>query len=158
MNFVTDLPISECYDAILMMIDWLTKMRYFISTHTTAIAETVTDLYVNHIYHLYEFSDTIVFNQEPQFTALFWKLLCWRLSIFWLLLTAFHSEINEQTEINNASMKAYLCTYTTYQQDDWLKWLDLAEFAANNTVSETIQCSPFYVNYEYNSHMKFKSH
>jgi len=150
------LSISEDYDAVLIMIDWLIKMRHFISTHITAIAETVVNLYVNHIYCLHEFSDIIVSDWESQFITLFWKLLCWRLSIFWLLLTAFHSEINEQTEISNASMKAYLCTYTAYQQNNWFKWLGLAEFAVNNTVSEIIQCSLFYINYRYNFCMRFE--
>ena len=114
MNFVINLPISEGYDAVLMMIDWLTKMRHFISMHTTTITETVADLYVNHIYCLHEFFDMIVSDWEPQFAALFWKLLCQRLSISQLLSTAFHSETDEQTEINNASMKVYLNTYTAY--------------------------------------------
>jgi len=48
--------------------------------------------------------------------------------------------------------------YTAYQQDDWLKWLGLTEFAVNNAISEAIQCSFFYVNYEYNLYMGFKPH
>lgn len=76
MNFVINLSTSEGYDAVLMMIDWLTKMRHFIPMHTTAITETVADLYVNHIYCLHEFSNMIVSDWGPQFAALFWKLLC----------------------------------------------------------------------------------
>ena len=53
------------------MINWLIKMRYFISMHTTAITETVADLYANYIYYLHEFSDTIIFNWESQFAVLF---------------------------------------------------------------------------------------
>ena len=50
----------------------------------------------------------------------------------------------------------YLCTYTAYQQNDWFKWLGLAEFIINNIISEIIQCSLFYVNYEYNLCMGFE--
>ena len=37
-----------------------------------------------------------------------------------------------------------------YHQDDWVDWLPLAEFAANNTVSETTGVSPFFANYGLN--------
>ena len=88
---------------------------------------------------------------------LFWKTLCLQLSTNHLLSTAFHPESDEQTEILNASMKQYLHTYTFYQQNDWIKWLRFAEFAANNATSKTTQCSPFFTNYRYNLHIGFKS-
>jgi len=44
----------------------------------------------------------------------------------------------------NSSMDQYLRVFVNHQQDDWVKWLPLAEFAANNEVSETIKCTPFY--------------
>jgi hypothetical protein len=34
-----------------------------------------------------------------------------------------------------------------FRQDDWADWLPLAEFAANNIVSETTGVSPFFANY-----------
>ena len=34
-------------------------------------------------------------------------------------------------------------------QDDWCKWLALAEFATNNQASETTGISPFFANYGY---------
>lgn len=53
-------------------------------------------------------------------------------------------------------MEQYLRAYTTYQQDDWSKWLGLAEFAANNAESEAIRCSPFFANYGYNPRIGFE--
>jgi hypothetical protein len=41
-------------------------------------------------------------------------------------------------------MEQYLRLFTSYQQDDWVRWLALAEFVANNAISETIKCSPFF--------------
>lgn len=40
-----------------------------------------------------------------------------------------------------------LRSYVSYQQDDWVKWLPMAEFAANNQVSATTKVSPFFSNY-----------
>jgi hypothetical protein len=41
-------------------------------------------------------------------------------------------------------MEQYLRIFTSYQQDDWVRWLPLAEFAANNGTSETTKCSAFF--------------
>ena len=40
-----------------------------------------------------------------------------------------------------------------FHQDDWVDWLPLAEFASNNTVSETTGVSPFFANYGFNPKM-----
>lgn len=156
MDFVTGLPLSDDKDAILVIVDRLTKMRHFIATTTTASAETVADLYVDYVYRIHGLPDTVVSDRGPQFVALFWKILCLRLGTSRLLSTAFHPETDGQTEISNASMEQYLRAYTSYQQDDWVKWLGLAEFAANNAFSEPIQCSPFFANYGYNPRMGFE--
>ena len=41
-------------------------------------------------------------------------------------------------------MEQYLRIFTSHQQDDWVQWLPLAEFAANNGTSETTKCSAFF--------------
>jgi hypothetical protein len=46
----------------------------------------------------------------------------------------------------NAIMEQYLQAYVNYLQDDWLEWLPLVEFAANNQASETIGFSLFLAN------------
>ena len=43
-------------------------------------------------------------------------------------------------------MEQYLRRYVNYFQDDWPKWLPLAEFAANNQMSESTKISPFFAN------------
>ena len=53
-------------------------------------------------------------------------------------------------------MEVYLRAFTTYLQDNWVKWLPLAKFAANNTESKTLGCSPFFANYRYNPPIGFK--
>jgi hypothetical protein len=40
-------------------------------------------------------------------------------------------------------MEQYLRVFPSYQQDDCVPWLALAEFASNNATSEATKCSPF---------------
>jgi len=59
------------------------------------------------------------------------------------MATAVHPLNDGQMERMNASMEQYLRLFVNHQQDDWVKWLPLTEFAANNGVSETTKCTPF---------------
>lgn len=44
-------------------------------------------------------------------------------------------------------MEQYFRAYVNYLQDDWTIHLPMAEFAANNQVSDTTTISPFFANY-----------
>jgi len=44
----------------------------------------------------------------------------------------------------NASIEQYLRVFVNHQQEDWVKWLPLAEFAANNEVSQTTKCNTLF--------------
>jgi hypothetical protein len=72
------------------------------------------------------------------------------------LSTAFYLETDGQIEWVNAIMEQYHRAYVNYQQDDWVQFLPMAEFAANNHISETTGISPFFTNYGLNPRMDFK--
>ena len=44
-------------------------------------------------------------------------------------------------------MEQYLRANVNYQQDNWVTYLAMAEFAANNQFSETFKATPFMANY-----------
>ena len=92
---------------------------------------------------------SIVSNRGTQFTSNFWKALCQQLKIIVKLSTAHHPETDGQTERQNQELERYLQSYVNYLQDDWVQWLSLAEFAANNTVSESSRMTPFFANKRY---------
>ena len=48
-DFITHLPKSKGYDAILVIVCRLTKMKHFIPYHNTYDAEEVSRLYLEHI-------------------------------------------------------------------------------------------------------------
>jgi hypothetical protein len=58
--------------------------------------------------------------------------------------TECHPQIDGQIERMNAGMDQYLRVFVNHQWDDWVQWLPLAEFAANNGVSESTKCTPFF--------------
>ena len=86
------------------------------------------------------------------FISEFWKELCRILGIELRLLTAYHPQMDGQTERTNQSLEGYLRLYTLYDQDDWDDLLPLVEFVYNNTSHLTTGASPFFANKGY--HLK----
>jgi hypothetical protein len=124
MNFVIELFENENFNAILMMINRLTKMHHYISCITTKKsinAEKITRLLINQVWKLHELSSIIVSDRDSQFVSFVWKTICRVLKINVKLSTAFHLETNDQSKIVNQKMKRYLRNYCNYQQNDWSK-------------------------------------
>ena len=157
MDFVTGLPESSGFDAILVVVDRLSKRRHFSPCLTTINAQELAELFLRDIWKLHGLPSTVVSDRGVLFVSEFWKKLCQLLGIKSLLSTAFHPETDGQTERVNASMEQYLRSYTDYLQDDWASWLPMAEFTGNNVVSETTGCSPFLAEMGFHPRMGFKS-
>jgi len=47
----------------------------------------------------------------------------------------------------NQVIEAYLRYFTNYQQDNWVQWLSLAQFAYNNSVNLVMGVILFFANY-----------
>ena len=156
MDFITHLPKSGPYDAILVIVDRLTKMKHFLRCRGTCDAERVARLYTKHVWKIHGLPKTIVSDRGPQFVSKFWTHLTRRLGIRALLSTAYHPETDGQTERANAFLEQYLRVYVSYLQDDWDKWLPLAEFALNNALNESTGMTPFFANYGYHPRIGFE--
>lgn len=149
MDFIVQLPISNGFDAILVVIDRFTKLAHFIPTTTELTSEELTDLLVQHIISKHGIPNDIVTDRGSVFTAHFMKAFCEGLKIEQKLTTAYHPQTNGQTERTNQTLEQYLRCYINYQQDDWSKILPLAEFSYNNTIQASIETTPFYALYGY---------
>ncbi len=148
------------FNAILMIIDWLTKMHHYIFCITTKEdinAEKIVRLLINHVWKIHELSSTIVLNRDFQFVSLIWKTICKTLKIDIKLSIAFHSETHNQSEIANEKIKRYLRNYCNYQQNDWSEWLSIIEFEFNAVFFILIKLFVFIINYEFKSRMFFDS-
>lgn len=156
MDFVVGLPTSEGFDAILVVVDRLSKMRHLIPCTSETDARLVAKLYLRHVWKLHGLPSSVVSDRGPQFVAQFWQSLCTRLGTKARLSSAYHPESDGQTENANGTMEQYLRAHVSYLQDDWVDWLPMAEFTANNAPSATTQVSPFYANYGFDPRMGFE--
>ena len=158
MDFITDLPTSEGYDTILVVIDWLTKMSHFIPCRNDLKTDQFADLFLKNVVILHELPKDIITDRGTIFTSDLWKITTENLGIQRKLSTEFHPQTDGQTERTNGILEQYLWAYINYQQDDWSKWLSLGEFAYNNGYQETIKMSPFYANYGINPEYEIIGH
>jgi hypothetical protein len=160
MNFVIELFDSKEFNAILMIVDRLTKMHHYIfyvAAEENISVEEIARLLINHVWKLHELSSTIISDRESQFISLVWKSMCRALKIDVKLSTTFHSKTDDQSEIANQEIKRYLRNYCNYQQNDWFEWLFMTEFASNTIMTAFIELFVFMINYEFESRMSFDS-
>ncbi|MBW0528326.1 hypothetical protein O181_068041 [Austropuccinia psidii MF-1] len=123
MDFITQLPLSNSFESILVIVDRFSKMAVFIPKMSSIIYQ---------IWPIY--SSRISFQ----------KMACLQeldLSI------AYHPEADGQTEKVNQILEQYLWMYVSYHQDDWNTWLPLAEFAYNNSDHSSTKQSMFFTVY-----------
>src|SRR4051812_9499788 len=61
--------------------------------------------------------------------------------------TAYHPEIDGQTERVNQEIQQYLQIYINHHQSDWVEWPSISEFSYNDKMQSSTKQSPFSVNH-----------
>ena len=150
MAFITDLQKSEGDDAILIGIDRLTKMAYFLPCTKEIDAWQFSELCMREIFRLHGLPKDIITDPGSIFTLDLWKETTKQLGIERRLSTAFHPQMDGQMERTNSTLEEYLRAYVNYQQDNWKELLPMAEFTYNNGYQESIKRTPFFANYGVN--------
>lgn len=152
LDLIIGLPLSgspPC-NAILNVVDRLTKMAHFVPCSSTLDSHGFAQLFVNNIFKLHGLPKDIVSDRGTIFTSEYTSQIAHLLGIQQNLSTAFHPQTDGQTERTNASLEQYLRGYCNYQQDNWVEILPMAEFAYNSHVSASTKVSPFFANLGYN--------
>ena len=97
-DFITKLLVVAEKDAILVVCDRLSKMTHFVATTKGTLAEELARLFRDNIWKLHGLLESMVSDRGPQFAAELTKELNWILGIETRLSTAFHPQIDGQTE------------------------------------------------------------
>jgi len=146
-DFIMKLPVVAGKDAILVVCDRLSKMTHFVATTEGTSAKGLVRLFRDNMWKLHGLPESIVLYRGPQFVAELTKELNKMLGIETRLSTAFHPQMNGQTERMNQELEQYLRFFVDHRQKDWPEWLALAEFAVNNKIHTATKISPFMANY-----------
>ena len=107
-DFITKLPLAQGYNSILVVVNQLTKMVYFIPTTEKTSAEGLARLFRDNVWKLHGLPESIISDRGPQFMVGLMRELNQMLGIESKMLTAFHPQTDSQTERVNQKLEQYL--------------------------------------------------
>jgi hypothetical protein len=143
LDFMEGLPKSNGHDVILMVIDKLTKYEHFIPLKHPFTATQVAQLFLDNVYKLHGLPQCIISDRDKIFTSALWKEL-FRLTDTQLMMSsAYHPQMDGQTERLNQCLESYLRCTVHACPNKWFRWLPLAEFCYNTAFHTAIGRTPF---------------
>ena len=147
MDFIVNLPWSNGYNAIFVVVDRLSKRGSFIPCTTGLTAEEFAELFVRHIVCRFGLPDSIITDRDPRWTSDFWRGIAHFLKTGMSLSSAHHPQHDGQTEILNRHLTTMLRAYVSEDLKDWSAWLHILEFAYNNAIHSSTGASPNFLAY-----------
>jgi transposase InsO family protein len=108
-DFIVELPESHGYDAIMCVVDSLTKRAHFIPMHTTINAEGTALLFLKEVWKHHGTPRAVVPDRGPRFVAAFTRELYKLLGIKLATSMVYHP----QTERINQELEGYLRIFTS---------------------------------------------
>ena len=107
MDFVVELPFSSRHDAVITVVDSVSKRAHFIPTHMTVIIEGAARLFLHQVWKLHGLLKYIILDCGPQFVARFTRELYRLLGIKLASSIAWHPQTDGQTECINQELDQY---------------------------------------------------
>jgi hypothetical protein len=149
MDFIINLPWSDGYNSIYVVVDQLIKHASFIPTNSGLNSEGFAELYVTWIGCWFRLLESIVTDRDPRWTSDFLNGVAKFLKTKMALSSSHHPQHDGQTEIVNKLLQTMLRAYISKEKEAWVKWLLLLEFAYNSTVHSSTGASPNFLLYRF---------
>nr|KYP69938.1 Transposon Ty3-I Gag-Pol polyprotein [Cajanus cajan] len=144
MDFIVGLPRSaRNSDAIWVIVDRLTKCAHFLPVNIKWSLEKLTQLYVREIVRLHGVPSSIISDRDPSFTSRFWQSLHQALGTKLRLSSAYHPQMDGQSERTIQSLEDLLRACVLDHLGSWEEVLPLVEFTYNNSFHASIGMAPF---------------
>ncbi|MBW0558888.1 hypothetical protein O181_098603 [Austropuccinia psidii MF-1] len=130
MEFITQLPLSNSFDSILLVVDRFSKMAIFIPTYGKITSLQSAQIFISHVSSKHGLPVRIVSDRGSLFLSSFWTNLWKELKISRDPSTAIHPETYGQTESVNQILYQYLWIYV------WLASKNIKTTIPTNKLSE----------------------
>jgi hypothetical protein len=144
MDFVVGLPKAPSgQDAIWVIVDQLMKCARFSPIKITNSMDKLAELYVREIVRLHGVPISIVSDRDPRFTSRFWEKLQNAMGTKLNFSTAYHPQIDGQSERTIQTLEDMLRLYVLDFKWSWILYLPLVEFAYNNSFQGTFGMAPY---------------
>jgi transposase InsO family protein len=144
MDFVVGLALtSHRHNAILVIVDKLTKSAHFILVRDTYNVTDVAHVFVSEVICLHGIPKKIISDRDSRFTSRFWTSLQSALGTQLNLSTTYNPKTYGKIERVNQVMEDMLRMYVMDNQTHWERYLYLVEFAYNNSFYSSIRMPPY---------------
>jgi len=147
MDFIEGLPKSLGKEVIFVVVDRFSKYAHFAALSHPYTALDVAQCYLDHVFKLHGWPQSIISDRDKVFISAFWRALLSIQGTTLLLSTAYHPQTDGQTEVVNRCLETYLRCMCSEKASDWSKWLPLAEWWYNTTFHSSIEMTPYEVVY-----------
>ena len=91
-DFITKLPVSKCYDSILVVCDRFSKISHFVATTEKTMVEELVKLFRDNMWKLHGLLESVILDRGPQFVAELTRELNKMLGIKTKLSMVYHPE------------------------------------------------------------------
>ncbi|KAK3570675.1 hypothetical protein QTP86_024977, partial [Hemibagrus guttatus] len=142
-DFLTDLPDSGGFTAVMVVVDRFSKGCRLIPLDGLPTAMQTADAMFQHVFRNFGLPEDIVSDRGPQFTSRVWGALCGRLGIGVSLSSGYHPQSNKQAERLNQEIGRFLRSYCSREQHRWSEFLPWAEYAQNSLIHSSTGLTPF---------------
>lgn len=143
MDFIVKLLKSQDHDAILVVVDRLSKYSHFITLKHPYSTRTVAKVFSKEVVRLHGIPMSIVSDRDPLFLSIFWKELFKMQSIQLKMSTTYHPKTDGQIEVVNRIVEGYLRCFCFEQPKNWYVLLSWAEYWNNTSYQGAARRTPF---------------
>lgn len=143
MDFIVELPKAEGYNAVLMIVDQLTKTAIAEPCTTKIDANQTAEILIKRVFCRYGMPKKIISDRGPQFAAKVMQAVMKSMGIHSALSTAYHPQTDGSTERWNQEAEQYLRAYCNRNQTNWVKLLPFAEMSHNTREHSATKKTPF---------------
>jgi hypothetical protein len=148
MDFITGLPRSQKgHDAILVVVDQLSKVAHFLPVKETITASQLSELYISRIVSLHGIPKEISSDRGGLFTSKFWESFQEAMGTHITWSSAYHPQSQGQVERVNQVLEDMLRACVISFGKKWEESLPYAEFLYNNSYQASLKMAPFEVLY-----------
>jgi hypothetical protein len=149
LDLITGLPRSDGFDAVLVIVDKLTKFVQYVPTLSNLKQEGFAKLFVEHVALKYGIPQQMIADRDARWAKAFWASVAKHLGLSLLLSTSHHPQTDGQTEKANDTLEVALRAYTAGSRGSWAKWLGILAMAHNSTPHSSTNYSPFFLLHGY---------
>ncbi|CAA7397077.1 unnamed protein product [Spirodela intermedia] len=143
MNFIEGLPKSHGSNAILVVVDRLSKYNHFIALNHPFSAKEVAQLFLKEIVRLHGFPKTVVSDRGQVFLSTFWRELHTLQGTELKFSSSYHPQTDGQIEVVNRCLENYLRCAVFDKLKQWKLWLHWAEYSYNTSYHSSTKMTPF---------------